>query len=235
MTKEKSRYFTFLLYPESIPEEWEMKLELLGLPIAISPLHDLDVTEKKLGEMSKEEQEVIKNGGIVYKKPHYHVIYVANNPVTSHSVRMRIKRALGDKSIAKVQIVQTSMVNTYLYLTHESKDAIAKKKHVYDKKDIKLLNNFDIDRYVTLDEAEKNEILDTVVGLILQHGFENIVDFMDFYSVHADDYVLPNKRLMNSILKSNTGFLRLFFDGNYQRHQKIMAQEKESKQKGSKK
>ena len=43
--KEKSRYFTFLLYPESIPNDWEMKLELLGLPIAISPLHDRDETE----------------------------------------------------------------------------------------------------------------------------------------------------------------------------------------------
>jgi hypothetical protein len=38
MAKEKSRYFTFLLYPESIPDDWELKLELLGIPIAISPL-----------------------------------------------------------------------------------------------------------------------------------------------------------------------------------------------------
>ena len=45
--------------------------------------------------------------------------------------------------------------NAYLYLTHESKDAKAKNKHVYDKQEIKLLNNFDIDRYVSLDSAEK--------------------------------------------------------------------------------
>lgn len=220
MAKDKARYFTFLLYPESIPNDWETQLETIGVPIAISPLHDRD-------KSSVEGQE--------YKKAHYHVIYVAKNPVTTDSVRFKIKNLLGNQSLAKVQIVSQSMESMYLYLTHESKDAIAKNKYKYNKADIKLLNNFDIDRYVTLDEAEKNEILDTVVGLILQHGFENIVDFMDFYSVHADDYVLPNKRLMNSILKSNTGFLRLFFDGNYQRHQKIMAQEKESKQKGSKK
>ncbi|HHY9832163.1 TPA: Rep family protein, partial [Escherichia coli] len=24
MAKDKARYFTFLLYPESIPEDWEM-------------------------------------------------------------------------------------------------------------------------------------------------------------------------------------------------------------------
>ena len=49
-----------------------------------------------------------------------------------------------------VQIVVQSMENIYLYLTHESKDAIAKNKRIYDKRDIKLLNNFDIDRYITL-------------------------------------------------------------------------------------
>ena len=42
MAKDKSRYFTFLLYPESIPEDWKSKLELIGVPIAISPFHDMD-------------------------------------------------------------------------------------------------------------------------------------------------------------------------------------------------
>ncbi|WP_242515903.1 Rep family protein, partial [Listeria monocytogenes] len=44
MAKEKSRYFTFLLYPESIPSDWKMKLELIGVPMAISPLHDKDLS-----------------------------------------------------------------------------------------------------------------------------------------------------------------------------------------------
>lgn len=140
MAKDKARYFTFLLYPESIPEDWEMRLESLGVPIAISPLHDKDLSNVE---------------GQKYKKAHYHVIYVAKNPVTAESVRLKIKRCLGSRSVAMVQIVVQSMENIYLYLTHESKDAIAKNKHVYDKKDIKLLNNFDIDRYITLDVEDK--------------------------------------------------------------------------------
>ena len=43
MAKEKARYFTFLLYRFN-SEDWEMKLELLGLPMAISPLHDKDLS-----------------------------------------------------------------------------------------------------------------------------------------------------------------------------------------------
>ena len=157
MAKEKARYFTFLLYPESIPSDWELKLELLGVPIAVSPLHDRDKSDVE---------------GQQYKKPHYHVIYVSKNPVTADSVRMKIKRSLGDNSVALVQIIRTSIENTYLYLTHESKDAIEKKKHVYDKADITLLSNFDIDRYITLDVERKTicsmRFVTLLMSMILQ-------------------------------------------------------------------
>lgn len=209
--KEKSRYFTFLLYPESIPNDWELRLETLGFPIAISPLHDRD---------KKEDQEK----GL--KKPHYHVIYVTPNPVTAHSVKMRIKRLLGDNSLALVQIVSSSMENMYLYLTHESKDAIAKNKYTYNKSDIKLLNNFDIDRYIVVDRQQQVEIEKTILNIIYHNHLENIFDFMDFYYEHKDEYDLPNESNLFSILKSNSGILRMFFDGAYQTNQrKIMMDE----------
>ncbi len=90
MAKEKARYFTFLLYPESIPSDWELKLETLGVPIAVSPLHDKDKSNVE---------------GQKYKKPHYHVLYIAKNPVTADSVRWKIKKLLGEKSLAMVQVV----------------------------------------------------------------------------------------------------------------------------------
>ena len=94
MAKDKARYFTFLLYPESIPEDWKERLELIGLPIAISPLHDKDISDVD---------------GQKYKKSHYHVVYVAKNPVTAESVRIKIKRSLGDSSVSMVKIVISSM------------------------------------------------------------------------------------------------------------------------------
>lgn len=69
----------------------------------------------------------------IIKKPHYHVIYIARNPVTIESVRNKIKRKLGNISIAHVEILDY-IKGSYEYLTHESKDAIAKNKHIYDKK-----------------------------------------------------------------------------------------------------
>ena len=154
------------------------------------------------------------------------MLYITPNLVTAHSVRMRIKRLLGDNSLALVQIVSSSMENMYLYLTHESKDAIAKNKYIYNKSDIKLLNNFDIDRYIVVDRQQQVEIEKTILNIIYHNHLENIFDFMDFYYEHKDEYDLPNESNLFSILKSNSGILRMFFDGAYQTNQrKIMMDE----------
>lgn len=200
-TKPKGRYFTFLLYPESIPEDWETQLEMLGAPMAISPVHDKD-------KSNVEGQE--------FKKAHYHVIYVAANPVTTHSVRMKVQRILGKDSLAKVQFVKQSMENMYLYLTHESKDAIAKNKQKYDKKDIKELNNFDLDRYITLDVEDKDDMLNDVCDMIDEHGLANIRELRRFVKLHGAQYNLPSMKIVNSVLRSHTGLLRLYFDAVYQ-------------------
>lgn len=70
--KKLAKCFTFLLYPESVPEGWQEKLAEIGQPMAISPLHDKDV----------------KPDGTL-KKAHWHIIYIASNPVTTDSVRKK--------------------------------------------------------------------------------------------------------------------------------------------------
>ena len=201
MAKDKARYFTFLLYPESIPNDWEMRLESIGVPIAISPLHDKDKSDVE---------------GQEYKKAHYHVIYVAKNPVTADSVRFKIKGLLGDKSVALVKIIVTSIENMYLYLTHESKDDIAKNKYKYSRKDIKLINNFDIDRYITLDVEDKDDMLNEVCDLIDEHDLANMRELRRFVRNHGTEYNLPSMKVINSVLRSHTGLLRLYFDAVYQ-------------------
>ena len=179
----------------------KQRLELIGVPIAISPLHDRDKSNVE---------------GQTYKKAHYHVIYVARNPVTPESVRIKIKRLLGDKSIAKVQIVIRSMESMYLYLTHESKDAVEKKKHKYSKHDIALLNNFDIDRYITLDVKDKDDMLNDVCDLIDDHNLANMRELRRFLKAHGSEYGMPSIKVVNSVLRAHTGLIRLYFDAVYQ-------------------
>ena len=80
---QKKKQDTSLSYSiDSIPEDWEMKLELLGLPMAISPLHDKDLSSVE-GNFTKSTLSCALCG----KK----------NPVTADSVRWKIKKCLGEK------------------------------------------------------------------------------------------------------------------------------------------
>ena len=199
MAKEKSRNFTFLLYPdgEGFPKDWEKRLEKIGVPIAISPLHDKDKA---------------KDGG--YKKAHYHGIYIARNPVTAESVRNKLRAVLSTKdceckAVAMVQIIHEAVENVYQYLTHESKDAVAKGKQVYAKKDIKHINNFDIERYVTIDVETKNQVLKTLLMLIKQYSIPNILDLHDFVEENGEVYGIDINLFLTTV-ENKSSILRLY-------------------------
>lgn len=204
-SKPKGRNFTFLLYPESLPTDWEMKIEMLGYPCAISPLHDKDI------------MKVTEDGEIIYKKPHYHGLMVLPSPVTAQAVRNKLANALGGKGLASmVQIVNKSVDNMYSYLTHESKDAIAKNKHVYDKADLKHLNEFDISRYIVFDTTDKKIIRESVIAKIKERSLKNIMDLADY--ANSDEWDLDFG--MDVIHDVAGNYMRLFdsyFNAVYQR------------------
>lgn len=211
----KVRNFTFIIYPESIPENWEECLEKLGIPMAISPLHDLDEKESKFEDLTPEEQNLVQSGVKIYKKAHYHVLYVARNPVTVESVRKKIKRVLGNQSISHIEIVD-NIENIYQYLTHESSDAIKKNKHKYDKKDLKYLNDFDIDRYITLDENQKRELRESLFEIITEFKIVNIIELRIFLGQRGLEFGIEGMKYVDEIIAGSSGIFRLYFDANYQ-------------------
>lgn len=212
----KARNFAFIIYPESLPDDWLECLEKLGVSMAVSPLHDLDEVERKFEDMTDDEKAIIKNGGKVYKKAHYHVLYVARNPVTTESIRNKIKRALGNNSVSHIEIVD-NVEYYYQYLTHESSDAIKKNKHRYDKKDLVHINGFDIDRYVTLDESEKRELKNLLLHIIRKNHIVNVIQLLDFVEEFGEEYGVTDTNAVNDIVTANPGGFRLYFDANYQR------------------
>lgn len=66
----KKRYWAFVLYPESAPEDWKEILQMTGLSCCVSPLHDKDINPT--GEP---------------KKAHYHVILCYSGPTTLKCVK----------------------------------------------------------------------------------------------------------------------------------------------------
>ena len=61
----KGRNWAFIVYPDSLPVNYEEIITNTGLPMAFSPLHDKDLNAT--GEA---------------KKPHYHVICYYDNTTT---------------------------------------------------------------------------------------------------------------------------------------------------------
>ncbi|WP_445684179.1 hypothetical protein [Staphylococcus sp. FSL W8-0271] len=78
------------------------------------------------------------------------------------------------------------------------------------------MNNFDIDRYVVLDVEDKDEMLNDVCDMIDDHGLANIRELRRFVKEHGGDYNLPSMKIINSVLRSHTGLIRLYFDAVYQ-------------------
>lgn len=116
---EKERYWTFIVYPESLPEDWKEILQQTGLQIAISPLHNKDLNAD--GEI---------------KKPHYHILLFFNGPTTYSRVEKITKMVNG--TIPKRVISAIGMIR---YLTHKDNPDKAQ----YDERDITTINGLDID------------------------------------------------------------------------------------------
>jgi len=213
-TKEKKRFHTFIIYPESLPDDWKEILSGFRLPMAISPLHDKDEVDEK--NLTDEQKELIKKGEKVYKKAHYHVIYVSKNPVTTDAVRKRLQRALGKDSVNLVQLVD-NLFGMYEYLTHESETAKKAGKHVYDSKDIMLLNDFRIENYDALSPEEAKDISIRLVDIVVDNDIMNMRELLRYLEAHKDDEDgIKNMRELKFLLFRQGYKLRAFFDGNYQ-------------------
>lgn len=223
---EKTRWFTFLLYPDSLPEGWMEKLKDMDIAMAISPLHDMDIVDDWKEPSEDEMKGIADFMGIEleeykaqkyaekYKKPHFHVIYIAKNPVTANAVRNRLKKTLTNESVNMVQTVQ-NLRGMYKYLTHESEDAIRLKKHVYDKEEIIAINNFDIDRYVTMDVAEKKDATMTLVYFIIEKDLRNLKQLMQVVKDRPEEVPLSATAIF-TVLQEQASLIRMTFDGVYQ-------------------
>ena len=151
--KTKKRYWTFVLYPESAPEDWKDILQRTGLEIAISPLHDKD-----------------KDPNNESKKPHYHVILCYEGPTTGGAVKK-----LTDSLEQPIPLPIDSVRGLYRYFTHKDNPD----KFQYNEQDIVVLNGFNILDYANLSSSDKTRIKLELTRFIKENGLSEYSDFMD--------------------------------------------------------
>lgn len=150
----KGRNWAFVMYPESMPENWKDILIETGLPFAISPLHDQDF--EPTGEK---------------KKPHYHVICYYENGTTQKCV----KECVTDRVNATLPIKLESMVGMYRYHLHLDNP----EKYQYDDRLRTFLNGFDTSKVDSLTYTEISKCLKQIQQFIIDNDILEYADLLD--------------------------------------------------------
>lgn len=176
----KARYWTFLVYPESAPDDWVGILRRSHGSYAISPMHQPDE------EMSK---------------PHYHVVYMHGNTTTMNGA----KGAIPSEVPANGHIEQAlNPSNLQRYLIHL--DDPEKEQFPEGSNAITLLNGFPLDLTRELSKSEKAKVRLDLMNLIRDNGVTEYSDFifglMDMGDPDLLDYACNHTILFEGVIRS---------------------------------
>lgn len=166
---DKARFWTAVLYPENMREDWELAIgDIVQYPYAYCK-HTQD-------KDSKSE----------HRKDHVHIILAFPNTTTyNHAMSVfGLLSAEDKKALNKCEAV-IGIRNVYDYLIHDTETCKKQGKELYDPSERITGNNFDIGAYEQLGTAEKNEMFLEMGEAIREHGFTN---YMDFYEYVVDTY-----------------------------------------------
>ena len=204
--KTKKRNWTFVLYPESAPNDWKDILIKTGLPIAISPLHDKDINPD--GEP---------------KKAHYHVVLCYNNTVSG-----RVVKSLVDELNQPMPQPIDSVRGLYRYFTHKDNP----EKAQYKEKDIINLNGFDIADFSDLSAREVQQVREELTKLIREAEIFEYSDFIDIvYALKRPDYSLvasTNTILFNTYISSRRNTISRIMKNKLTETKKVITVDKET-------
>lgn len=149
----KGRSWAFVMYPESMPSDWFEKLEMTGLPFAISPLHDKDINPT--GED---------------KKPHYHVICSYGNPTTQKNVKENVCDLVNGTIPIKLESIK-GMYRYHLHLDNPE-------KYQYDDRDRTFINGFDVSSVNALTQTEVDKITTEILQFIDDNDITEYSDLL---------------------------------------------------------
>lgn len=189
MKNIKGRYWAFVMYPESMPSNWKERIIEIGIPIAISPLHDKDMDPT--GEV---------------KKPHYHVIIYYEGPTTYNQVNENVCKKLN----ATIPIKLENLKGMYRYHIHLDNP----EKYQYDDRERIFFNGFDTNKINELTKTEilkikkelQNFIIDNniieysvLLDLLLNNECNDMYDVASTHTIFFNTYLTSkrNKQLKN--------------------------------------
>lgn len=178
---DKSRYFDFLVYPESAPEDWVGILRRSHCAFAISPLHQPD-----------DEQA----------KPHHHcVFYSGHGPITLDAAKSKIPAEVPANGYVEITASSSGYQRYLIHLDDPEKEQFPEGVNA-----ITLVNGFPLDLTRELSKSEKARIRQELLALIRENGVIEYSDFifglMDMGDPDMLDYACNHTILFEGVIRS---------------------------------
>ena len=148
------RNWSWVVYPESAPENWRTLLDETGEKWIESPLHDKDVNPD--GEL---------------KKAHYHLV-LSYKGYKSFEQIDEIARLLHAPIPERVN----SLTGSVRYLTHMDNP----EKYQYDSSNTRAYGGFDLDSALSLSTGDKRQMLREMIDFIKDNQIIHLVDFTNY-------------------------------------------------------
>ena len=159
---EKGRDWTFIVYPESAPDNWRTVLDETHLRWIESPLHDKDMNAD--GEV---------------KKSHYHILLTFDGPVTEKQV-IKLIDPLNTPLPKKVG----SARGLVRYMAHLDNP----EKYQYSRDEIVGHCGADVESYFELTKTSKMSVMKEIITYIYENKIDNYADFLMICIQHSDDW-----------------------------------------------
>lgn len=184
----KAKYWTAVLYPECMFQDWQNNIEeLLQIPYEYC-IHNSDLT--------------IVNEN---RKVHVHVVIAFPN-TTTYKHALSVFQRLQPNIQYCEQVLNIRYIHEYLI--HNTDKCKREKKHLYAASDRVSGNGFDIGAYEQISLSDKRKMCKDLCDYVVN---ERICNFTDFYSMafnkFGDDYF--------EVLCTYSGLIERLCKGNY--------------------
>lgn len=154
-SNERTKYWAFVAYPESLPEHWESILNEQHVEWFCSPLHDADENP---------------DGG--EKKQHYHIILVFPS-MKSESQVTEITKGLLNSTIPQIVRNMRAYLRYFCHLDNPE-------KHQYPISDIRCFGGAFLEDYLKLSSSEETDIYDKIIDCIEENDFTEYADLISY-------------------------------------------------------
>jgi hypothetical protein len=161
----RTRTWTFILYPESMPQNWSEFIDDMHIEWVLSPLHDKD-----------------KNATGEIKKAHYHVLLVFGGVKAYEQVK-----ELTDKVNAPIPERCHNAKAMVRYMAHlDNPD-----KAQYSIADIKAHGGIDLAELLRPSSSERYTIINEMILYVHDNNITEFQDLMDFARINEFDRWFP--------------------------------------------